>query len=57
MLSNQSETKVQASIAMVTDEDLEEVKTELLEVRDAFQLENLDTVEEGRMYENTQRNK
>ncbi|XP_071498371.1 protein FAM114A2-like [Diadema antillarum] len=46
MLSNQSETKVQSAVAMVTEDTLDEVKTELLEVRDAFQLEDVDTVEE-----------
>ncbi|XP_072171241.1 protein FAM114A2-like [Diadema setosum] len=46
MLSNQSETKVQSAVATVTEDALDEVKTELLEVRDAFQLEDVDTVEE-----------
>ncbi|XP_071504235.1 protein FAM114A2-like [Diadema antillarum] len=46
MLSNQSETKVQSAVATVTEDTLDEVKTELLEVRDAFQLEDVDTVEE-----------
>lgn len=47
MLCNQSETKVQSSISIVTDEKLDELKTELLEVRDAFRLEDLDAVDEG----------
>nr|XP_054754788.1 protein FAM114A2-like [Lytechinus pictus]XP_054754789.1 protein FAM114A2-like [Lytechinus pictus] len=46
MLSNQSETKVQSSISIVTDDRLDDLKTELLEVRDAFQLEDLDAVDE-----------
>ena len=47
MLSNQSETRVQSSIAVVTEAELEELKTELLEIRDAFRMEDVDTVEEG----------
>ncbi|XP_022091499.1 protein FAM114A2-like [Acanthaster planci] len=46
MISNQSESKVQGSLSMVSGEDLQSLKTELIEIRDAFQLEDLESEEQ-----------
>ncbi len=43
MISNQSESKVQGSLSMLTGDDLQGLKTELIEIRDAFQLEDLES--------------
>ncbi|XP_038056360.1 protein FAM114A2-like [Patiria miniata] len=46
MISNQSESKVQGSLSTLSGEDLQSLKTELIEIRDAFQLEDLESEEQ-----------
>ncbi|XP_033646335.1 protein FAM114A2-like [Asterias rubens] len=43
MISNQSESKVQGSLSTLSGDNLQSLKTELIEIRDAFQLEDLES--------------
>ena len=51
MLSNQSEMKVQSALTTMSGEKLSAVQTELEEIKDAFQLEDLESDEIGRSQE------
>ncbi|XP_070554051.1 protein FAM114A2-like [Ptychodera flava] len=46
MLSNQSEKKVQAVLGSLTGDNFESMKTELIEIKDAFQLDDMDESQE-----------
>lgn len=48
MLSNQSEMKIQSALEVMSGEILSVVQTELEEIKDAFQLEDLESDEIGR---------
>ena len=48
MLSNQSEMKVHSALATMSGEKLSVIQTELEEIKDAFQLEDLESDEIGR---------
>ncbi|XP_002741379.1 protein FAM114A2-like [Saccoglossus kowalevskii] len=46
MLSNQSENKVQTVLGSLSGDDLESLKTELIEIKDAFHLDDIDENQE-----------
>ncbi|XP_033106889.1 protein FAM114A2-like isoform X2 [Anneissia japonica] len=46
ILSNQSEGKVHSVMATVTGDQLEKLKTQMIEIKDAFQLQDMDVEEE-----------
>ena len=50
MISNQSESKVQGSLSTLSGDNLQSLKTELIEIRDAFQLEDLESEDQPGEY-------
>ncbi|XP_023931122.1 protein FAM114A2 isoform X2 [Lingula anatina] len=52
MLSNQSEAKVQGTLGSLTEDQLQSIKLELVMIKEAFQLEDLDEPEDDEMDHN-----